>query len=67
MLILPAKDTVEELFWKQSGMTNTTNFIVTFLLVLLSYVLALFIPGIGDAIMITGSTINPFVGIQLFS
>ena len=57
--VLPAKDTVEEVFWKQTGMSKKVNLLVTLGVVALCYALAMFIPAIGDAITISGATTNP--------
>lgn len=62
--VLPSKDTVEELFYKEQngGMTKMQNIVVTLVLVIINTVLALFINTIGDAMTIVGSTINPVIG-----
>jgi len=62
LVVLPSKDTVEELFYKEKGMTKKQNFFVTLGLVVLNCVLALFIPNIGDAMTLVGSSINPLIG-----
>ena len=59
--VLPAKDTVEEVFWKEKGMTKKVNILVTLGIVTLCYALGIFIPAIGDAITISGATTNPMV------
>ncbi|CDW76708.1 UNKNOWN [Stylonychia lemnae] len=60
--ILPAKDTIEEVVYKGRHLTKKQNILVTFYLVFVSYVLAMFIPSIGDALTLAGCTIGPFVG-----
>src|SRR5947209_3633366 len=40
LCVLPAKDTVEELFWKDKGMTNKINTLVTLGLVTVCYLMA---------------------------
>lgn len=64
LCVLPAKDTVEELLFKE-GMIKVQNAVVTFALVTISLVLALFIGTIGDAMTLVGSTINPIIGFIL--
>lgn len=70
--ILPCKDTVEELFLKrvdENGpppkLTAKQNVLVTFILVLVSFVLSLAIPNIGDAMTILGATTNSGIGFLL--
>lgn len=63
LCVLPAKDVVEELFWKKEGMTKKINVLVTCGLVTMCFIMALFIPGIGDAMTIAGCTTNPMVRI----
>lgn len=56
--VLPAKDSVTEVIpwaWEY-------NKTVTFILVTFCYALAVFIPNIGDAMTIVGSTTNPALG-----
>ena len=65
MCVLPAKDTVEEVFWKETGMSKKINALVTLGIVTLCYCLAIFIPEIGDAITIAGSTTNPVVNYSM--
>jgi len=62
---LPSKDTVEELFYKDDGMTKLQNLMVTFILISINCVLALFIPSIGAAMTLVGSSINPVIGFIL--
>lgn len=63
LCVLPAKDTVEELFWKKTGMKVKTNMLVTLCVVAICWVPAIFVADIGDAITIAGSTTNPVVRI----
>jgi solute carrier family 36 (proton-coupled amino acid transporter) len=61
IIVLPAKDSVTEVFpwaWQY-------NVTVTFLIVTLCYTLAVFIPNIGDAMTLVGSTTNPALGFVL--
>ena len=61
LCVLPAKDTVEELFFKESGMNTKVNALVTLALVFLCFLLSILIDKIGDAITLAGATINPVV------
>eukprot|EP00347_Sterkiella_histriomuscorum_P011277 403373068 len=65
LCVLPTKDTVEELFWKESGMTKKVNVLVALGIIAVCYVPAIFIADIGDAITIAGCTFNPIVGFIL--
>ena len=47
LVILPSKDSIEELFMNGQKMSKAKNMIVTFLLVSINCCLALFIPNIG--------------------
>jgi amino acid permease len=47
LVILPSKDSIEELFMNGQKMSKVKNIIVTFLLVSINCCLALFIPNIG--------------------
>ena len=62
LVVLPCKDTIEELWYKEKGMTKKQNFVATLGLVILNCVMALFVPNIGDAMTLVGSTINPLIG-----
>ena len=62
LCVLPSKDTIEELFYKEKGMTNKQNLIVTLILLSVNMTPALFINGVGDAMTLGGSTINPVIG-----
>ena len=62
LCVLPSKDTIEELLYKDDGMTNRKNFIWTFVLIFINMGLAIAIPNIGDAMTLVGSTINPVIG-----
>lgn len=65
LCVLPSKDVVEELFWKEKGMTPKINLFVTFGVISLCFLMAMFIPNIGDAITIAGCTTNPLVSLYL--
>jgi hypothetical protein len=61
LCVLPAKETVEELFLKKQRMSNKQNVLWTFIIVFVSYAFAMFIPSIGDAMTLAGCTTNPMV------
>ena len=61
LCVLPAKDTVEELFWKEVGLNKKINALVTLALVFVCFLLSILIDKIGDAITLAGATINPVV------
>lgn len=63
--LLPCKNSIEELFFKEKGMSPKQNFWVTFALVFISAIFALFIDSIGDAMTLMGNTINPVVAFFL--
>jgi sodium-coupled neutral amino acid transporter 11 len=65
LVMLPAKDTIEELFYKEKGMSKMQNIMVTFLLICVNTILGLFISTIGDAMTLVGCTINPVIGFIL--
>ena len=66
LTILPCKDTLEELFLKpEQKFTSKQNVLATFVLVLISFVLSLAIPNIGDAMTILGATTNTGIGFIL--
>jgi amino acid permease len=66
LTILPCKDTVEELFLQPNQkLSAKQNLLVTFILVLVSFVLSLAIPNIGDAMTILGATTNSGIGFLL--
>ena len=62
LCILPAKDTVEELFYKKEGMNKKVNALVTLALIFVCYLLSILIENIGDAITLAGATVNPVIG-----
>lgn len=62
LCVLPSKDTIEELLYKDKGMSKIQNFIWTFVLVAINMGIAILIPNIGDAMTLVGSTINPIIG-----
>ena len=43
-------------------MSNKENIIVSLLMVLFCYILALTLPNIGSVIAVTGATVNPVIG-----
>ena len=55
------KDSLEEVFFKRTGLSFKTNALITFSIIALCYLPAIFISSIGDAITIAGCTINPVV------
>jgi hypothetical protein len=59
--MIPSKDSIEELFFKDKGMSKSLNLVITFLLISLNCIMALFVPDIGSAITLVGSTINPII------
>jgi len=66
LCVLPAKDTVEELFWKEEGLTKKVNSLVTLALIFICFLLSIMIDKIGDAITLAGATINPVVNLFHF-
>jgi amino acid permease len=63
LLILPAKETVEEMFLKGTRkLSKKENFVSTLVLILISYIFAIFVPSIGDAMALAGCTTNPMIG-----
>ena len=61
--ILPAKTTYFDLLnIDAQHVTPRMNYIVSFMVVLISYLLSVAIPNIKDVIAVTGATVNPFVG-----
>ena len=66
MCLMPAKDTLEELFLGQERrMNNIENFLVTFSIVSACFLAAVCIPKISDAMTVIGDTSNPAVGFCL--
>ena len=65
LCVLPSKDTFEELVYPDKGMSNKQNLLVTIIMCLACYGLAVAIPGISDAITILGCTTNPMIGFIL--
>ena len=62
LLYLPAKETCEELFLHgERKMTFKENILCTLALVFISYIFAIFVPSIGDAMALAGCTTNPMV------
>jgi hypothetical protein len=67
LLYLPSKETVEEIFFKgKRKMTSRENLVCTLVLIVISYIFAIFIPDVGDAMALAGCTTNPMVGIILY-
>eukprot|EP00350_Pseudokeronopsis_sp_OXSARD2_P013622 CAMPEP_0170553254 /NCGR_PEP_ID=MMETSP0211-20121228/11059_1 /TAXON_ID=311385 /ORGANISM="Pseudokeronopsis sp., Strain OXSARD2" /LENGTH=173 /DNA_ID=CAMNT_0010861445 /DNA_START=847 /DNA_END=1365 /DNA_ORIENTATION=- len=66
LTLLPCKDTLEEILLPANQrLSFKQNAIITFILVLVSYVLAILIPNIGDIITILGATTNTGIGFLL--
>ena len=66
LTILPCKDTLEELFLPaDKTFSKNQNILATFGVVLVSFILALAIPNIGDAMTILGATTNSGIGFLL--
>jgi len=63
--VLPSKDTIEELLYKEKGMSKKMNLMWTLVLILINMGFAIAIPNIGDAMTLVGSTINPVIGFIL--
>ncbi len=66
LFVLPAKDTVEELFWKEEGLNMKINALVTLGIIFVCFLLSIFIEKIGDALTLAGATTNPLVNILLY-
>lgn len=62
LLYLPSKETVEALFFKNRRMTMKENIACTLTLIFISYIFAIFVPSIGDAMALAGCTTNPMIG-----
>lgn len=62
LCVLPSKDTVEELWYKEKGMNKTQNIVTTFCICLVATLPALLVSGVGDAMALVGATINPVIG-----
>lgn len=62
LCVLPSKDTVEELLYKDAGMSKKVNLMWTFILIGINLGIAISIPNIGAAMTLVGSTINPIIG-----
>ncbi len=65
LVILPSKDSIEELLFDGKQLSSFTNLVITFILVTTNCIMALFIPDIGSSMTLVGSTINPIVGFIL--
>lgn len=56
LCMLPSKDTLEEIVYKDQIMTDSQNVMVTVLLTGFCYICAILIPGIGDVLTVLGLT-----------
>ena len=68
LVVLPAKDTVEEIVAKgdpNRRLTKKENFLTTLGLIIVCFLLSIVIPSISDAMTLVGSTTNPAVGFIL--
>ena len=68
LVVLPAKDTVEEIVAKGNPnrrLTKKENLITTLCLIVVCFLLSIVIPSISDAMTLVGSTTNPAVGFIL--
>lgn len=68
LVVLPAKDTVEEIVAKgnpERRLSNKENTCVTLGLIVVCYLLSIVIPSISAAMTLVGSTTNPAVGFIL--
>lgn len=64
--VLPAKETIEEILEKEiGGALAPLNIFVSLAMVTLCYFLALFLPSVGTAVTLAGSTTNPLIGFVL--
>ncbi len=61
LCVLPAKETIEEILFKDRKMTFKENVVWTLIIITICHLLALFIPSIGDAMTLAGCTTNPMV------
>jgi amino acid permease len=60
---LPCKDSIEEMFLgNRRKLTSKENVLLTFLLITISYIIAILVPGFGDAVTILGATTNSAIG-----
>lgn len=63
--LLPCKNSIEELIFKNKTMTTCQNFFVTLIMISISTSLALFVETIGDAMTLVGCIFTPVVGFFL--
>ncbi len=62
LIYLPSKETIEEILLKgRRKMSVRENLLCTFVLVFISWVFAIFVPSIADAMALAGCTTNPMV------
>ena len=54
LCVLPSKDTIEDLFYHEQGMSDKENVFVSFMLSFVAYALAVAFPDIGDVITLCG-------------
>ena len=62
LCVLPSKDTIEELFYKEKGMNMRQNVVATIGICIAACLIAISLDNIGDAMALVGSTINPIIG-----
>ena len=62
LAVLPAKYAWEALRHGIEEMSGRENILVTALMVLFCYTMALALPNVGSVIAVTGATVNPFIG-----
>jgi amino acid permease len=62
LCVLPAKDSIEEIWFKKDGLNKKNNVLVTLFVITVCFLLSLVIPGIGYAITLSGCTTSPAIG-----
>lgn len=60
--VLPSKDGVEELIMKGKKFSFKQNVLLTFIICVMSWAVAIIVPSIGAAMTILGATTNSFIG-----
>jgi hypothetical protein len=63
--MIPCKDSIEELFFKENKMTFNQNIVITLMLTNFCVLIAMLVPDIGMSMSIVGSTVNPIIGFIL--
>ena len=63
--LLPCKNSIEDLFFKEKGMSTWQNFYVTFFMISVCTALGLFVGSIGEAMTIVGCIFSPLLCFQL--